>query len=710
MHIQRDTHGVCHVVAEHESDLYLGLGFCHAVDRATQMTLTRVLGQGRACELLRDDPELLKFDRFFRRMNLSSGTEAEEAKLSKHHRLLAEAYCEGVNHGLARGRPLELLLLRLRPEPWTVGDCVLLARVLGYFALAQSQGDMERFIIELVQGGVTGERIRELFPALGDDFDEDLLGRVRLDERLVPERLRWASSLPSAAASNAWAVAGDRSASGAGLLAADPHLEVNRLPALWYEVVLERRDRFCMGATMPGLPAVAVGRTNTVAWGITYGCMDAHDAWVEDCRDRSYRQDVDGVTRWKPFRVRREVIRRRRNPPEEVTFFENEHGVLHGDPSRPGLYLTERWSGSTDTGAATLAAAFDVLEARDAAGALDALARTESSWTFVAADRQGGIGIQMSGLMPRRRPGAGGLAALPGWDPRNDWHGFVAAEDLPGVRNPEGGYVVAANHDLNELGRARPINLPMGPHRAQRIAALLAARDRWTVEGFRRLQMDVVSEQAIAFMEVLRPLLPEGQQADALRDWDCSYGWDSTGAYMFECFYRGVIEEVFGAACGSDVVAFMLDETGVVAGFYDDLDRVLLDPSSAWYGSLQRDEVFARVAARVLRDPAKRWADHQRFTLTHVVFGGRLPRWTGFDVGPVPLRGTRATIHQGQIFGSAGRRVTVAPSYRLVADLEEGAAHTVLPGGSSERRSSRWYASGIGDWLAGGLKRLDVGL
>jgi penicillin amidase len=96
--------------------------------------------------------------------------------------------------------------------------------------------------------------------------------------------------------------------------------------------------------------------------------------------------------------------------------------------------------------------------------------------------------------------------------------------------------------------------------------------------------------------------------------------------------------------------------------------------------------------------------------LTHVVFGGRLPRWTGFDVGPVPLRGTRATIHQGQIFGSAGRRVTVAPSYRLVADLEEGAAHTVLPGGSSERRSSRWYASGIGDWLAGGLKRLDVGL
>jgi penicillin amidase len=96
-------------------------------------------------------------------------------------------------------------------------------------------------------------------------------------------------------------------------------------------------------------------------------------------------------------------------------------------------------------------------------------------------------------------------------------------------------------------------------------------------------------------------------------------------------------------------------------------------------------------------------------SLGNLVLGGKLPRWLGFDIGPLPLRGTRATVHQGQTFGAAGRRVTVSASYRLVADFAEDAAHSALPGGPSERRTSRWYASGIRDWLQGRLKTLRPG-
>ena len=94
--------------------------------------------------------------------------------------------------------------------------------------------------------------------------------------------------------------------------------------------------------------------------------------------------------------------------------------------------------------------------------------------------------------------------------------------------------------------------------------------------------------------------------------------------------------------------------------------------------------------------------------IANVVLGGRLPRWLGFDIGPVPLRGTRATVHQGQIFTSGGRRVAVAASYRFLADLSQRCAWTTLPGGPSERRTSRWYGTGILDWLIGRTKHLGL--
>ena len=68
------------------------------------------------------------------------------------------------------------------------------------------------------------------------------------------------------------------------IAAADPHLEVNRLPAIWYEAVLRWEDRYVMGATLPGCPLFAVARTNDVAWGVTYMKGDAIDYFIEDCR------------------------------------------------------------------------------------------------------------------------------------------------------------------------------------------------------------------------------------------------------------------------------------------------------------------------------------------------------------------------------------------------------------------------------------------
>jgi penicillin amidase len=90
--------------------------------------------------------------------------------------------------------------------------------------------------------------------------------------------------------------------------------------------------------------------------------------------------------------------------------------------------------------------------------------------------------------------------------------------------------------------------------------------------------------------------------------------------------------------------------------------------------------------------------------MRHLLLGGRLPRWTGFDHGPVRLRGARATVHQAQLVRVGGREVAVGPSLRLVTDLAGDVIWTALPGGPSDRRFSRWYASGVRGWVEGKLK------
>ena len=706
--MDRDAHGVPHIRADNEADLYRGLGYCHGFDRGLQVLLVRILAAGRGSELLDSSDAMLDVDRTFRRMNFASDAAERVGAMSAADRGLAEAYCDGMNAALVQRPPWELRLRRYRPEAWTVEDTVVLSRVVGYVGLAQSQAEMERLFVELVQGGVAREHLEELFPGLLGDVDLELLRRVQLGERVVPEGLRWNTIVPRMLASNNWAIAGRKTASGLPLLANDPHLEGNRLPAIWYEVVLELGNRYCIASTMPGLPGPLLGRTNDLAWGATYTFLDAVDSWIEDCRNGSYRRCGEDGTEdaWLPFRTRTEVIQRRRKADVSITFYENEHGCLDGDPNHPGLYLATRWSGASGPGVSSSVMA-GMIHAESVEEGMDLVGAIDFSFNWVLADRHDNIGYQMSGRMPLRRAGWSGFVPAPGWDPANDWQGFADPGDLPRALNPTGGFLATANNDLNHLGIVRPINLPMGPYRAERIEAALAARDDWSVQTVRALQMDVYSTQAALFLEVLRPHLPRTPQGEILRGWDCRYTPDSQGAYLFELLYRDLFIEVFGSVWGDSVARHVLDETGILVDFHLCFDRILLAEKSAWFGDESRDEIFTRVAARALAAPARAWRTTQQLTLQHLVLGGgRLARWLGLDAGPITIRGGRATVHQGQIYRSAGRQTSFVPSYRLVTDFGEQAAHTALLGGPSDRPFSPWYKSGVEDWVSGRLKTL----
>ncbi len=597
-------------------------------------------------------------------------------------------------------RPWELRLLRHKPAPWTAADCVLMGRMIGYVGLAQTQGEAERWIAQMLCSGVSMEVLDELFGGRLQGFDASLVDGLRIEESLVPDSIRWHPAAPAAAASNNWALAPSRTASGSAIFANDPHLEVNRLPSVWYEAQLEGPHGWMAGASMPGVPAILTGRNDHVAWGVTYAYADVIDSWVEDCRDGSFRREDSGGERWEPFRVREEVIERKGGEPLRMRLHENLHGTLGGDPAVPGRYLATRWAGR-DGGAASLAAALELPGARSAGEAGELLSRLEWAFNWVMADAGGSIEYRMSGRVPRRRAGANGLLPLTGWRAEDDWQGFHEPGDLPRRGDPAEGFLATANEDLNEFGIAKPINLPGPPYRAERIAELLGARSDWSVELVRHVQMDALSLQARRFLAVLRPLLDGDERFAEIVRWDGSYEHARHVAW-FETFYGAAVEAVLTWVGGADTARYVVTETDLVANFFWLIDDVLLGERATWAGEEGRDGALRRMAVAALgARPVAR-----TMTMRHLMLGGRLPRWLGFDHGPVALRGGRATVHQTQLVRIGGREVAVGPSIRLVTQMSDRIVWTALAGGPSDRRFSRWYTSDVAGWRAGRLKRV----
>jgi penicillin amidase len=708
--IRRTTGGVIELWADDLPDLMRGLGFAHALDRLTQMSLVRLVGQGRLCECLSDDDEALEIDCFMRQLGFAPLAQREAERCSPEARAFAVAYCEGVNAYLAEhSRPWGLRIAGYRPEPWEPADPLLTMLLMSYVGLAQTQQDLEKFLVQSVQSGVDLSRLRELFSphldGLSDEFAE-LIRTVNVVDPLVPAL---PGVLPKFAASNNWAVAPWKSASGSALECHDPHLACNRLPAVWYEVVLHAPGADQIGVTVPGVPGLIMGRTRNVSAGFTYGFMDMVDYFIEDCRKGKYRRGEA----FHDFHVRRETIRRKSHPPVEIAIFENDLGTLERDRSSTALpdgrYLSRALSATAPGATAkSLHALATWTQSETVMDAQKILRDVSISCNWVLADRAGNIGYQQSGPLPVRAHS--GLFPVPGWRGELAWKGIVSPSDLASTLNPPEGFIATANDDHNSPGKPAAINACQGPYRAERIAELLAEKNQLTIADMQRMQGDLVSIQARRFLARIGPLAAGTCAGERLRRWDLRYDEQSTGAALFEDFYSRLFRRVFGAGLfGAETWDRLVAGTNLLDVYFHFFDRVVLAQSpgtaSAWFGGQTPEGIFHEILEGLSanRESAIRpWGERRMIVMQNLLLGGKLPRWINrffpVDYGPVPLPGNRATLVQGAIFYDHGRISTFAPSYRFVTDLGTDDASTALAGGPSERVFSPYYRSDIERW------------
>jgi penicillin G amidase len=721
LEVYRDENGVPHVVAGSRREALYGLGYLHAVDRPTQMLFARALASGRSAELISDKPEMLETDRFFRRAGLHLNLDEEVRRLDD--RIFADltAYCEGVNDGMREsGRSLPMRAVGFYPSPWNQQSVLLIGNLLSYGGLAVGQQQNERLLIELIQTGTDDTRLRELFYPQLERVNLELIRRVRIANQLSDEAIELITDLPRLAGSNAWAVAPSRSASGHALLASDPHLEINRLPAIWYETVLRWGNEYVMGATLPGCPLFGVGRTNRLAWGVTYMKGDSIDYFIEDCRAGGttgwqYRRGQE----WRDFRLRAEEIKHKSTTAESLRVFFNEQGTLETDPGSdsPGFYLSVKWIGSMEGASRSIATWLDVIDCRTAADAMDVARECPQPtlcWMF--ADREGHIGMQGGGWMPKRNPTNSGLLPVPAWDDANHWRGRVETYYLPRIYDPPEGFIATANESINRPGEPALVTMPVPDYRKRRIVERLAELPRATVTEMQQLQHDVVSVQARELLGVFLPHLADGPIKKRLSEWDCSYHPGSLEATLFAKLYRNVLLEIFGAAphregggIGWRRMLYLSSRFGFSMMVLTCIDRLLKEEESRWWAGGEKADMIRRAGEKLAAEADMPWGQFNSFRFVNRFIGGeRMGRYLGFHTAKMPMPGCHATPFQGHLLTTSRRETTFAPSFHFVTDLGTDEAWTNLPGGPSESRFSPLYKSDIVRWQTGTYKRVSV--
>ena len=686
--ITYDADWVPRIHAGSEQDAAAAMGFVHARDRMFQMELMRRAASGRLSEIA--GAATLPLDRMMRTLGLRQHAVADLAALPADTRAVLQAYARGVNAWIdLKGRfaAPEFLVLGA-PQRWEPADSLLWAKTMGLWLSMNWRQELSR---QALAGRVPAAMLDQLWPSRQGVRPPD--ARNPVSTRFAAAASRLTSVLPQfpapftmpPRASNEWAVDGRHTATGAPLLAGDPHLAFS-FPGIWYLVRVDLPGRVLAGATAPGVPFLVLGHNGKIAWTFTTTGADVQDIFIETAAGPNQYQTPDGA---KPFVVREERIGVRGQADVVLMVRETRHGPVISDLDHPDGPIMAVAMGNLqpgDTAAAGLLALNRAQTVRQAGAAAAVISSPVQN--LLVADAQG-IGLFVTGRVPIRKAGDGS-APVPG-DGSHDWVGWAAGEQLPHSVAPPSGRLVNANEPVWPAGF--PIFMgrdTFGDWRARRIRELLERGDRHTPAGFAAMQADVVDDFARQVLPTLLGVPGTSGAAEKalslLRGWDGAAVMDSPAPLIFNAWMDSFHAAVLRHAGLSH---------GIGAPISDFIAWVLSPAGAQWCGGdctpLLRDSLVSAVGAMSSRfgdDPAAwRWGEAHQAIFAHPILRG-IPLLGAFTTISLPSPGDDDTVDRGgsntllqSVHGAAFRGV-----YDL-ADLDRS-LFMIAPGQSGNPFSS----------------------
>ncbi|MDR6224166.1 penicillin acylase family protein [Desmospora profundinema] len=721
--VRRDRHGVPHIKAESEQDLYVAQGYITAQDRLFQMELSRRVASGRLSEMA--GPATLDRDRFFRTLGLRRAAKDSWQSYSLEARGVMEAYTRGVNAYIRSARqagtlPVEFTLMGFEPERWTPVDSLTIGKYMAYDLGGRWKG--QAFRHQLLQS-FPEEQARELFPADPADGSD----RIEFNRKhsLDLKALLAEAPVPhSFNGSNNWVLAGDKTETGFPLLANDPHLSI-AAPAIWYQSVLQAPGLRVSGVTFAGVPGIVVGHNEQIAWGVTNVGPDVQDLYLEK-RNPDNPDQFRFEDRWEEAHVRKETIPVKDGKPVTLTVRTTRHGPIVSEFALPEdqqdgeTALSMRWTALEPS--TELEAILRFNRAQNWEDFKEALSYFHTpAQNFVFASRDGTIAYRANGRIPIRKKGDALLPA-PGWKQAYEWNEYIPWEELPTIVNPEEGVIATANNRV--VGDDYPYHLThtwADPYRIERIKAVLSEERPFTAD-MARLQTDTKNLRAAWMVPAIVDQLQKGywspveQEAlDQLAEWN----FHDDAELAAPLVYHLMVHEM------NQILYEPIDET--VLDWFEHMeqttDRLLRDALAGEPGvwveqaggvDTWLERAFRRAVKRAVDrqgDQPSRWqwgAFHQvhfSHPLSNIKPLDRL-----FNREPLPVGGSKMTVLAADWDKESGQ-VDHGASWRTVVDLSDlsQARHIVAPGQSGQVMS-RWYSDQARAWAAGEmhLTRLNI--
>jgi len=674
--IRWNDHQVPFIEASDDRDLAVGLGAVHAHLRLVQMEFMRRAARGRLAEVV--GPAAGGLDGMLRTLGLARAAPPAVAALpAETHEWLA-GFADGINAqiGAMRVQPEEFRVIGMRAEPWSVEDLVAVGRL----AATDFSWRVWHRLLRL--------RRREDWPQIWQRL---------MREGFVPSF----SGAPSGeggpgaslmagmgrGGSNSLAVAAGRSATGAALIASDPHLPI-ALPNLWLIAGMKSPGYHAVGLMIPGVPVVALGRNPWIGWGGT----SLHAA-------SSDLIDVTGLPD-DAIAERREWIRVRWGKAREITVRETPYGPIVSDVPMldlpAGRRLALRWIGHRPNDEIT--AMLRLARARDWDGFMDAIdGFAVPAQNMIYADSEGRVGQAMAAHLPRRPQGAP-TDLVVGMDVDAHWRDLATAKDLPSTVDPAAGFVASANDRPDAA--PTPVGFFFSPNeRVGRLRSVLGIAGSLTVEDLQAMQRDVSMPSSLPLRDALLRAIEPADAADAdvrrlyaaLRDWDGRHAADSSGALAFEVLIHHFLKALHGE-----------EDFAIYSATWDALTLLGQDLATL---PRERLSAAAREAARRAARDTKRhrsWGDIHRLRLSHglSILPGSGRRYRFADL---PVGGGNETVMKTAYGLAAGRHaVRLGANARHVSDLSDpDANHFVLLGGQDGWLGSTTFLDQLPLWRNG---------
>ena len=696
--VRRDAHGVPHIEAATQQDLFVAQGYVTAQDRLWQMDLYRRNANGELAEIL--GPSLARRDIAQRVFQFRNTARRIYDHLPADDRQRVDAYARGVNLFISQHQdalPPEFRLLGYRPRPWSGADAISIGMMM--VDMLDTHWDVKlsreriaarlnnpRLEADLYPVGSwrdrppTGE-VNDLTqphpapPPISDDDDDD---RTQAATAPALPGLRALLGLPlcqgCAPGSNNWVIAGKHTASGKPLLSNDMHLSLTE-PNIWYTADLRAPGFHAAGVTLPGMPFVIAGHNEHVAWGFTALFADVQDLYVEKLDGKGNFQAGDST--WKPLAIDREVIHVRGKPDATVDVRSTDRGPLINPifsllGSHEGRAIALKWTLYDPTMNSL------PLYAMNTASNWAEFSTALNAWCWptqnvVYSDDQGHVAYHAVGRVPLR---PGGLAAFPIADEQHQWQGYIPFDAMPGAFDPPSGFLATANSRVTTGKSPYPLSLEwMDPYRTERIYKSLQGRDGLTPNDMLAVQTDIYSEVdqelahrfAYAIDHAAGADARMHQAADIMRGWDGKLTVDSAAASLVTETRAALWPLILEPKLGDLAHEYRWADSNFAE------EEIIVHASADWLPSGYKnwDALLAEAVRRSMEKnrehgAAPRDVSQWAYGSWHVVdiehpLAGVLPivgRLAG--TGPRPLSGDTTTVKQ------AGR--TFGPSQRFTMD------------------------------------------